>query len=103
MSEVFTKNQDKERELTGGSVGNRPHLLWAHSEYLGNVYAQGSHGVVNDLISRNLSDLQDQSRMGTPHIAAIAGLHWTHPQQDVGQAPYNVFLTRESALHGPTE
>ena len=80
MSEVFTKNQDKEHDFTGGSVGNRPHLLWTHSKYLGNVYAQGSHGVVNDLISRNLSDPQDQSCMGTPHIAAVAGLRWTHPQ-----------------------
>lgn len=39
------------------------------------VYVQGSHGVVDDLTSRNPSDLQDQSCMETPHRAAIGGLH----------------------------
>lgn len=74
----FLEAHRKELEVTGGPVGSCPHLLWAHSEYLGYVYIQGSHGVVNDFISRNPSDLWGQSCMET--IATMGGLQRTHPQ-----------------------
>jgi hypothetical protein len=97
-------SRDKELEITGGSVGNHPFLLRTHSEYLGNVYAQGSHGMGNDVIPRNFSDLPAGSIMhGNPSHSSHHRAPWTHPKWDVGQAPYNFSLTRETDLHAPTE